>query len=850
MTWERLDVKVFNWIAGIVKRRPWAVIAACLLLTVVMGLGLLFLHGEVAYMSILPKDFPSVKTLAELEAGFGGISYEQVLITAPSVTDPAISEFLIGLEDLINGDPRFNEGQLQVVPGKKGPGVPKILSRPVPIVQSYLSPFIANIKAGVAESGFNVSLDAITDSVLMAQTGKGLKQTVEEDYLGNPQARAAVVGKHRFITPDYKATLVMMKTGAKLSEKEQIKLANDIDDLFKSKLGGIKGLKLYVSGDATLSRDFDRHIKNKTMLLFLGALIFVIAMLFLAFRRFSDTVLPIVFMMLGLVWTFGFSGWVGIPYSVASIAVIPLLLGTAITFVVPFVARYYEEMEHSFRSVQSVGRAVTTVGVGIFLAAITNVVGFLVFQFSVLPPLKAFGLICAFGTLFIFGLSITLLPAMMVVRDRVYEKGGEEDGVEAKKTHFDGLSRRKRRGLFARVTDRVLDAFAALSIRHTGLTIAVFVVLLLAGFFSIRGLTTDSDLRELVPKSLPGIQADYEIEKYFGGRQQDIILVKGDVLAPGSLQAMLALEDNLPGNLHNTFHGKNLYTRDGITGLPDAMKEANNGRLPRDRQESLRAIKVAQDNGGFIEGGLVSADGKSALITLDASGAESAEAVNMKMRVLNAEGRKHLQKAGLSYELGGITPITKDMTRNIIPTETLSSLLSLALCALVLTIIFRSLPYGLITLTVALAGVAAEIGFLALLGWPLDIMTSLSSALVIGIGVNFGILFTHRYLQEMDIGDKLPADAIKTTMVNLGRASLVAALATVAGFVIIMFSGIVPLRRFGGVTAFAIAWCLVTSLTLMPALLFRLATRRMAEEEQGDLQPVESQPENPGSAAR
>lgn len=832
-------MKVFNWIAGIVKRRPWAVIAACLLLTVVMGLGLLFLHGEVAYMSILPRDFPSVKTLAELEAGFGGISYEKVLVTAPSVTDPAISEFLIGLEDLINDDPRFNQGQLQVVPGKKGPGVPKILSRPVPIVQSYLSPFIANVKAGVAESGFNVSLDAITDSVIKAQTGKGLKQTIEEDYLGNPQARAAVVGKHRFITPDYKAALILMKTGAKLSEKEQIKLANDIDDLFKSKLGGIKGLSFYVAGDPTLARDFDRHIKNKTMLLFLGALIFVIAMLFLAFRRFSDTALPIAFMMLGLVWTFGFSGWVGIPYSVASIAVMPLLLGTAITFVVPFVARYYEEMEHSFHSVQSVGTAVTTVGVGIFLAAITNIFGFLVFQFSVLPPLKAFGLICAFGTLFIFGLSITLLPAMMVVRDRVYEKGGEEQ-VEQKKTHFDGLSRRKRRGLFARATDRVLDAFAALSIRHTGFTITVFVVLLLAGFFSIRGLTTDSDLRELVPKNLPGIKADYEIEKYFGGGQQDIILVKGDVLAPGSLQAMLALEDDLPGNLDNNLQGKNLYTRDGIIGLPDALKEANNGRLPRDRQESLRAIKVAQDNGGFIEGGLVSADGKSALITLDAPGAESAKAVNKKMRILNVESRKYLQKAGLSYELGGITPITKDMTRNIIPTETLSSLISLALCALVLIIIFRSLPYGLITLTVALAGVAAEIGFLALLGWPLDIVTSLSSALVIGIGVNFGILFTHRYLQEMDIGDKLPAEAIKTTMVNLGRASLVAALATVAGFVIIMFSGIVPLRRFGGVTAFAIAWCLVTSLTLMPALLYRLAKHRMAEEEQGELQPAES----------
>jgi len=59
----------------------------------------------------------------------------------------------------------------------------------------------------------------------------------------------------------------------------------------------------------------------------------------------------------------------------------------------------------------------------------------------------------------------------------------------------------------------------------------------------------------------------------------------------------------------------------------------------------------------------------------------------------------------------------------------------------------------------------------------------------------------------------------------------IAALTTVAAFVIVMFSGIVPLRRFGGVTAVAITACLVTSLTLMPALLYRLS--RNAE------QPVE-----------
>ena len=96
---------------------------------------------------------------------------------------------------------------------------------------------------------------------------------------------------------------------------------------------------------------------------------------------------------------------------------------------------------------------------------------------------------------------------------------------------------------------------------------------------------------------------------------------------------------------------------------------------------------------------------------------------------------------------------------------------------------------------------------------------------MIGIGVNFGILFTHRYIQEMRVGKRTPTEALTATMTNLGRANIIAGLTTVAAFVIVMFSGIVPLRRFGGVTAVAITVCLVTSLTLMPALLLRLSAR-------------------------
>ncbi|MBU4173867.1 MAG: MMPL family transporter [Actinobacteria bacterium] len=816
-------MSVFEKIAKTVKEHPWAIIIVCLIITAALGLGMFFLEGEVAYMSLLPEDFPSVKALDALHNNFGGISYEHVLVRADSVTDPVMVEFLIGLGDSVQSDDRFNDGQIQTVVGAEG--------EKVPFIQDYLSPFVANMQREMKALGYDVPLSSITDSQVKMFIGKGFQQLVEEDYLSNPLVEKEMVG--RFISPDRKSALVIIKFGAELAEAEQVKLANDLDDLFDEELSDLPGVSINVAGDATLARDFDRHIKNKTILLFGVAIAVVIGTLFLAFRRFSDTVLPIGVMMIGLLWTFGFAGWIGIPYSLVSIAIMPILMGTALTFVVPFIARYYEEMEHHFRSVRSVGKALTTVGVALFLAAVTNIFGFLVFQFGILPPLREFGLTCAVGTIFVFVLSVALLPSIMVVRDRVYEKAPAEERAK-RKTHFDGLSRHKKKGLFTRAIDRVLESFSALSIRHSTLVVIVFAILIFAGFSQINALTTDSDLRELVPRELPGMTADYEIEEEFGGRQQDVVMVEGDVLSPESLAAMMAFEDAVPDDAENMYEGKELYARDGIMGLPDALASANGGKLPTTREEAEQAISAAEENGGFIVGGLISADRKSALISLNARGADSPEAVEQKMRILRDNCDESLEReAGLKYRLGGITPLTEDMTEGILSTETWSSILSLGLCALILVIIFRSFPYGLITLSVALAGVSAEIGFLSLMSWPLDIVTSLVSALVIGIGINFGILFTHRYIQERELGERLPLESVKVTMMNLGRANIVAAMATASAFLIIMLSDIVPLRRFGGVTAFAIGWCLVASLTLLPALLCRLSGHLESVKDDG-----------------
>ncbi len=816
---------MFRVLSKIIRKHPWIVVISVLVSSACLGSGIGRLKGDISYYSLLSQDFQSVRSLNELNKRLGGSSFETVMIRAPRVTDTKITRFILSLEDKIRKDSRFNKGQIQMVPGVEGENAPLILKEPTPIIMSYLTPLIANFKKEMGKRGLYLSLSNLDDDMVKAFAGKDLQTLIEEDYLSNPQVKESIVGKNGFITADYKATLIMLKVGAALTDYQMVKLAGDLESFMKTELGKIPGVMINIAGDATLARDFDRHIRNKTIMLFLISLILAALILFSSFKRFSDTVFPLIFMILSLICTLGIMGWVNMHYSIASVAMLPLLLGTSLTFIVPFLARYYEGIEHHFRSVDSISTALTTVSAGILLAAITNAFGFTVFRFSSLPPLKEFGVSCAVGTLLSFVFSITLLPAIMIIRDRSYEKIPQNGDVK-RKTHFDGLSRRKKRGLITRAADRSIESLGSLSVLHSTSVIAVFAVLILLGFAQIRTLKTDSDLRRLVPKNLPSIKSDYLIEKYFGGRQQDFIIVRGDVLAPEYLKAIYAAGNAIEQDALNIYGKQKIYPSGGINSIAKIIMSVNNGMLPGTRKEAEELIRAAESNGAFVTGTLLSKDRRFSIISLNGIAAIEMEVIDRKMDIMNKNSAKFLKSAGLEYALGGITPLTKDLTKNIIPTEIMSSIISLVLCAIALIALFRSFAYGMITLSVAFVGVAAELGFLSMMGWPIDVITSLASALVIGVGVNFGILFTHRYMHEIKMGENSPSDAIKITMINLGRANIVAAVASVAAFLVIMLSDIVPLKRFGGVTAFAIGGCIISSLTLMPALLLKLTGHR------------------------
>jgi predicted RND superfamily exporter protein len=126
---------------------------------------------------------------------------------------------------------------------------------------------------------------------------------------------------------------------------------------------------------------------------------------------------------------------------------------------------------------------------------------------------------------------------------------------------------------------------------------------------------------------------------------------------------------------------------------------------------------------------------------------------------------------------------------------------------------------------VVFLSIALELIALYVLGWPLDFMTVMVSALIIGAGIDFGIHVTHRFREEWALGCESVDEAVRLTVGNVGRALLSAAITTSGAFGILAISRVEQLRRFGGVTAFSLVFALLVALLVLPTILSFWAER-------------------------
>ena len=797
--------KIFAWFGNSSVKRPLVVIAIIAAITAFFTAGVFRIHQDYGLNIMLSDSSEVVQTMNEAEEKFGGIDEERVLVEAADVLDGTILRKVAGYRAFIEGDPGIWDrfivevntplDSMVYMNGSAGEASP----------QSDPSGVVPTASQAVAEPLLSM-VDSLTDGELVRQVELNLQAQQEQmEELG-------ATAEPQNISADGRAILIKTTMKPGLTGGEQIDMVGGFTDTTREYFQEVPSVEVYVAGNASMQKESSESTLADTKLLFVLVFLFILLVLYLTFRRITDVIFTLLVILLTIVWVMGLSGWIGFPFSYTNAAIMPLLLGIDIAYAIHVLSRYYEERGKGNDPSASALRSVITVGVAVFLTAATTAFGFASFAISNMPIVLQFGVLCVVGVMVSFVLAVTLLPAVIVLRDR--REKAQEKWMERQR-------KRMEKNRWSPV-DSLLARVAVLTEHHRGVVAFVSLVILAGSIVLGFSLGTEADVFKMLPQDLPFLVANQRINDYFGGQEMVYSLMRGDVLEPASLEAMLAYEEALASADHIGEDGEELLQREKIYSIADVVKNFH-GSIPASKAEVMAVLYELQRSSGASESAtenqLITPDLETALVSIRVNRGSQQDMKVLNETIEEATAETVAADTDITMSSSGLPLLIHEMLGTIVPTQIKTTAVALILCALIVILVFRSFFFGLAAASVVFISVAMELGALALLGWPLDFMTVMVSSLVIGAGIDFGIHITHRFMEEWRDGGVEVDEAIRRTVGNVGKALISAAITTAGAFLILAFSKVDYMQRFGVITALSLIFALLSSLLILPSIL-------------------------------
>lgn len=138
---------------------------------------------------------------------------------------------------------------------------------------------------------------------------------------------------------------------------------------------------------------------------------------------------------------------------------------------------------------------------------------------------------------------------------------------------------------------------------------------------------------------------------------------------------------------------------------------------------------------------------------------------------------------------------------------------------------FGSLSLAMSMMAVAMVSIICSMGLLIGLGFPIHIMSSMAPVFLMAIATDSIHIFNEFYHRYHNGGSK--QQAIHETLAAVSRPVRYTALTTAAGFAVLLFMEIIPVKVFGGVIVFGTVLLRVLSFTLIPALLMLMDEKKI-----------------------
>jgi predicted RND superfamily exporter protein len=180
--------------------------------------------------------------------------------------------------------------------------------------------------------------------------------------------------------------------------------------------------------------------------------------------------------------------------------------------------------------------------------------------------------------------------------------------------------------------------------------------------------------------------------------------------------------------------------------------------------------------------------------------------------------------SGVNYRLTGDAFVASVALDSFIRDLFYSLLIAIVIIFAMMTVVFRSLKLGLVSMLPNTIPLVMTFGYMGLMGINLNTTTIIIFAISLGLAVDDTIHFLARFREELDRRDTAK-EAILYTYYGAGRAILLTSVLLVTGLAVLLLSDFVPTRQFGILTSITIGGAVFGDLILLPSLLYLLYRR-------------------------
>jgi predicted RND superfamily exporter protein len=170
---------------------------------------------------------------------------------------------------------------------------------------------------------------------------------------------------------------------------------------------------------------------------------------------------------------------------------------------------------------------------------------------------------------------------------------------------------------------------------------------------------------------------------------------------------------------------------------------------------------------------------------------------------------------GPQVELSGINVVSEFMRKTVRRDAIIASLIGFALVVGILLIDFRRVFDTVVSLFPLCVGLVWMLGGMVLLGLSMNFFNVFVTAMITGVGVDYGTHMMHRYREER-AGERAQLEAGLT---KTGKAVVLAALANVVGFGSLVWSSYPGIQSIGYVAIMGSSSSALVALTVLPAYL-------------------------------